>query len=304
MTRAEDRLYVCGWQGVQKRNDGCWYDLIDTGLRGYLAAAEDAEGRAVRRKATPQEAKPRKSGINAAQSAPTPLPGWARKRAPEERTGAKLSPSRLAQNAADESAFGEEQAPLGPTALAEDMRFVRGRLIHSLLQYLPRVPDDQRRPAAERFVSARGTMLSEDARAEIAFESLAIVRDPRFAPLFAENSLAEVPVVARIGEGEAAFDMEGQIDRLAILDDGLLILDYKTNRPPPTRVEDVAPAYVGQLAAYRLALRAMFPGKPVRAALLWTDGPHLMEISSTLLEAAERDMLQARGGLDAHEGRT
>jgi ATP-dependent helicase/nuclease subunit A len=153
-------------------------------------------------------------------------------------------------------------------------------------------------------VSARGTMLSEDARAEIAFESLAIVRDPRFAPLFAENSLAEVPVVARIGEGETAFDMEGQIDRLAILDDGLLILDYKTNRPPPTRVEDVAPAYVGQLAAYRLALRAMFPGKPVRAALLWTDGPHLMEISSTLLEAAERDMLQARGGLDAHEGRT
>jgi ATP-dependent helicase/nuclease subunit A len=304
MTRAEDRLYVSGWQGVQKRNDGCWYDLIDKGLRGYLAAEEDAEGRAVRRKATLQEAKPRKSGITAAQGAPAPLPEWARERAPEERTGAKLSPSRLAQNAAGQSAFGDEQPPLGPTALAEDMRFVRGRLIHSLLQYLPQVPDDDRRPAAERFVSARGAMLSEDARAEIASESLAIVGDPRFAPLFAENSLAEVPVVARIGEGETAFDLEGQIDRLAILDDGLLILDYKTNRPPPTRVEDVAPAYVGQLAAYRLALRAMFPGKPVRAALLWTDGPHLMEISSTLLEAAERDILRARGGLDAHEGRT
>ena len=66
----------------------------------------------------------------------------------------------------------------------------------------------------------------------------------------------------------------------------------------------MAPAYVGQLAAYRLALRSMFPGKPVRAALLWTDGPRLMEISSTLLEVAERDILRARGGLDAHEGRT
>ena len=66
----------------------------------------------------------------------------------------------------------------------------------------------------------------------------------------------------------------------------------------------MAPAYIRQLAAYRLALRIMFPEKPVRSALLWTDGPRLMEISSTLLEMAERDILKAGRGLDAHEGRT
>jgi ATP-dependent helicase/nuclease subunit A len=184
------------------------------------------------------------------------------------------------------------------------MRFVRGRLIHALLQHLPQVPPDERDRAADAFVSARGEMLPPAARQEIAAESLAIVGDPRFAPLFAPSSLAEVPVVARIGEGEAAFDLEGQIDRLAIVEDGLLILDYKTNRPPPLKEADVAPAYIGQLAAYRLALRTMFPKKPVRSALLWTDGPRLMEISSTLLEMAERDILKAGGGLDAHEGRT
>lgn len=304
MTRAEDRLYVCGWQGVKKRSEGCWYDLIEGGLRGHLTAMQDMEGRTVHRMSCPQEAEPKKDSATPAQGAPAPLPGWAREPAPQERTGARLSPSRLAQNATGEGPFGTEQPPLGPSALAEDMRFVRGRLIHALLQHLPQVPADERRPAAERFVSARGDMLSEENREQIVSESLAIVGDVRFAPLFAGDSLAEVPVVARIGEGQTAFDLEGQIDRLAILEDGLLILDYKTNRPPPTKEEDVAPAYVGQLAAYRLALSAMFPGKPVRAALLWTDGPRLMEISSTLLEKAERDILRARGGLDAHEGRT
>ena len=304
MTRAEDRLYVCGWQGVKKRNEGRWYDLIDQGLRPHLSPLEDAQGRTVFRMSCPQEAPPRKDTSAPARGAAAPLPDWARSPAPQERVGTRLSPSRLAQNATGESPFGAKQAPLGPSALAEDMRFVRGRLIHALLQHLPQVPPDERDRAADAFVSARGEMLPPAARQEIAAESLAIVGDPRFAPLFAPSSLAEVPVVARIGEGEAAFDLEGQIDRLAIVEDGLLILDYKTNRPPPLKEADVAPAYIGQLAAYRLALRTMFPKKPVRSALLWTDGPRLMEISSTLLEMAERDILKAGGGLDAHEGRT
>ena len=48
-------------------------------------------------------------------------------------------------------------------------------------------------------------------------ETLAIVQDARFAPLFAPGSLGEVPIVARLGEG----DLSGQIDRLAVLDDAL-----------------------------------------------------------------------------------
>jgi ATP-dependent helicase/nuclease subunit A len=123
---------------------------------------------------------------------------------------------------------------------------------------------------------------------EILAETLAIVRDAAFAPLFRPGSLAEVPVVARIG----AYDLEGQIDRLALVEGGLLILDYKTNRPPPKTLAEVAPAYIAQLAAYRTALKSLFPGITLRAALLWTDGPTLMEIPSTSLDAAEQRLLQ------------
>jgi ATP-dependent helicase/nuclease subunit A len=116
---------------------------------------------------------------------------------------------------------------------------------------------------------------------------MTIVREASFAPLFRPGSLAEVPVVARIG----AYDLEGQIDRLAEVDGSLLILDYKTNRPPPQTLDEVAPAYIAQLAGYRTALRGLFPGRTLRAALLWTDGPRLMEIPSTSLDDAERRLL-------------
>ncbi|MFX8180227.1 hypothetical protein ABTK97_20110, partial [Acinetobacter baumannii] len=45
--------------------------------------------------------------------------------------------------------------------------------------------------------------------------------------------------------------------------------------------------YVAQLAAYRLALAAIYPGKTVRAALLWTEGPLLMEIPASALDDAQ-----------------
>jgi len=110
--------------------------------------------------------------------------------------------------------------------------------------------------------------------------------------------------VARLGEGEGALELSGQIDRLAVLDDALLILDYKTNRPPPLAPEQVAPGYIAQLAAYRSGLRALFPDRALRAAIVWTDGPKLMEIPSTLLDKAERRILERSPSLDVGGVRT
>jgi ATP-dependent helicase/nuclease subunit A len=159
------------------------------------------------------------------------------------------------------------------------------------LQHLPEVPPEAQERAARTFVAARGLNLDQKLKDEIVAETLAIVRNPSFAPLFQPGSLAEVPVVAKIGEGDTGYEVEGQIDRLAVLEGELLILDYKTNRPPPLRLDEVAPAYINQLAAYRLALSRLFPSRAIRAALLWTDGPRLMEIPSTSLDAAECGLL-------------
>ena len=300
MTRAQDRLYVCGWQG-QKEPDGLsWYRLVKDGLAGVLTEAEDEAGRAVLRLASPQEKPMGRTETSKERPAQPSLPDWARRPAMPEPSRLKLTPSGIGAGVEQgHAAYFMEQPPLGPRALAADSRYARGRLVHALLQHLPEVGAADQERAARAFVAARGSDLTSAILEEVVVETLAIVRKPDFAPLFAPGSLAEVPVVARIGEGAEGFDLEGQIDRLAILDDALLVLDYKTNRPPPTRQEDVSPAYIAQLAAYRVALTSLFPERVIRTALLWTDGPRLMEIDSSFLDAAERRIRRRGASLDA-----
>jgi ATP-dependent helicase/nuclease subunit A len=283
MTRAQDRLYICGWEGVRARERKCWYDLVTDGFRELLepSSQEGVAGRIACEQTAPVPIVEAKR----AEGAKEPLPQWALTQASREHARAKLAPSRLAFGEAAIAPF-PDQDPLGPRALGEKSRYARGRLVHALLQHLPEVASGDQERTARAFVAARGADLAEDLKEEIVAETLAVVRDAAFAPLFQPGSLAEVPVVARIGD----YDLEGQIDRLAILDGSLLIVDYKTNRPPPETVQEVAPAYVAQLAGYRRALAGMFPGRPLRAGLLWTDGPRLMEIPSASLDAAEQSL--------------
>ena len=112
-----------------------------------------------------------------------------------------------------------------------------------------------------------------------------VLDDPRFAKLFAPGSRAEVPIVGRIVRpGRAPLAVAGVVDRLVVTAETVLIADYKTNRPPPTRPEDVPPAYIRQLALYRAAIVQLYPDKTIRAALIWTEGPDLMEISAAAMD--------------------
>ncbi len=77
--------------------------------------------------------------------------------------------------------------------------------------------------------------------------------------------------------------LSGQIDRLVVVGDRVLIVDYKTLRSPPASEHEVAPIYLRQLAIYRAALVRIYPGREIRCALLWTEGPLLMPISHETL---------------------
>jgi ATP-dependent helicase/nuclease subunit A len=300
MTRAKDRLYICGWEGVKSREKGCWYDLVAQATAGLLIETTGYDGKTVWRYENEPTVTAKRSDESEEQAKAVPLPDWASKPATPERSRELLTPSGLGALLGEAAGPYAEQPPLGPKQLADDRRFARGRLVHTLLQHLPQIAPAEQERAARIFVAARGHDLSEVLREEIIGETLAIVQDPRFAPLFQPGSLGEVPIVARFGRG----DISGQIDRLAVLDDALLILDYKTNRPPPETPDEVAPAYVAQLAAYRAALKLMFPGRALRAALIWTDGPKLMEIPSNLLDRAERRILEGGASLDVQGVRT
>jgi ATP-dependent helicase/nuclease subunit A len=271
------------------------------------------DGRVVWRLASAQTAKPEPSTAKgAASTAASPLPAWARAPAPQEPLiRVPLAPSRLAPLETDAAGEPVERPPgrlaeppiLPPTALAADGRFLRGTLTHGLLEHLPTLPKEAWAAAAEAFVASGGAQLPASVRKSIVKETLAVLRDPMFAPLFGPTSRAEVAIVADVphpqGRGPA-LRLAGKIDRL--VEDGttILIVDYKTNRPPPKDVAQVAEAYLLQLAAYRLAVQRIFPALHVRAAILWTDGPRIMEISTSMLEAQQQRLWQLEpASLDA-----
>ena len=115
---------------------------------------------------------------------------------------------------------------------------------------------------------------------------LALIADVRFAPVFAPGSRAEVPIVGRLDRpGGPQAVVSGQIDRLVVTSAEVLIVDYKTNHAPPATAAEAPPGYIRQLGLYRAVLAKLYPQRPVRAALLWTETADLMEISAPALDA-------------------
>jgi ATP-dependent helicase/nuclease subunit A len=290
MTRARDRLYVCGWETRHKRGPGCWYDLVAAGLED-LARAGKAErvefdfapevaggwAGAGYRLVAPQSAAPdRATGAEASAQAPAALPGWAKRAPPAEpKPSRPLAPSRPSE---------VEPALRSPVADDGTARFQRGLLIHRLLEALPELAPEARLLAARRYLARASHGLDAGAQAALAAETLAVLQAPGFADLFAPGSRAEVPLTGNVEGKSGTLTIAGQVDRLVATKARVLVIDYKTNRPPPAEPDQVAPLYLKQMAAYRALLRAVYPGRPVDCALLWTEGPKLMALPDTLLD--------------------
>ncbi|MEK9726213.1 MAG: PD-(D/E)XK nuclease family protein, partial [Rhodospirillaceae bacterium] len=106
---------------------------------------------------------------------------------------------------------------------------------------------------------------------------------PDHARYFGPGSRAEVPIVGDVGELEPCV-ISGQVDRLLVTEDEVAVLDFKTNRPPPKTESGVPAVYLRQMAAYRAALRRIYPKRRISTILLWTDGPALMRLSDAALD--------------------
>ncbi|MFC3123624.1 double-strand break repair helicase AddA [Pseudoroseomonas globiformis] len=284
LTRAEDRLLVCAW-GEPKENS--WYDLVARGFGRLEGAREDgfdpvefgapaeASFSGTRRWLDcPQSAQPREDAAHATAGAASALPAWVGRPAAPESVALTLSPSSLP---------GEEQTPTSaPHGRADPTgeRFRRGRLIHALLQHLPDTPEAEREAVARRFLARPGHGLPAAEQATTLGEVLAMLRHPRLRDAFGPASLAEAPVAGRL----AGHPVAGQVDRMLVAPDRVVILDYKTNRPPPAEVGDVDPLYLRQMAAYRTLMRDVFPDRRVECWLLWTWEARVMELPDAVLD--------------------
>jgi ATP-dependent helicase/nuclease subunit A len=267
LTRARDRLYI---MGAQSKNSTAptWYSLVQDAFSRLDGVEETPDGRKQKRSSQTGPVKDI-SREGETYVAPTAAPSWLLVPPQAEQTKARpFSPSR--QDDATLSSLTHS-----PIDAAHPYRFKRGNITHKLFQFLPDLPAEKRRDAALYYIARAGADLPEDVRISILDETFRVLHDPDFAPVFGEGSFAEVPVTGSLPDGRI---INGQIDRLIIREQTILIVDYKTNRPSPRNADEIPEIYRAQLRAYRDALAAIYPKSLIKCALLWTDQPLLMPV--------------------------
>jgi ATP-dependent helicase/nuclease subunit A len=290
LTRAEDRLLVCGWQNRHPAREECWYSLVQRGFEAIAAEREffgPWDGEVLRLgslQSVPAEIPtvPTRPGHSAdfpawIGSAPDWMPASP---PPEPPRPLPLAPSR--PEGVELGTVPAAESPLADRDTGGN-RFRRGQLIHSLLQHLPSVPAEERLDAAIRFLDKPAHGLPSGEAERIADEALAVMAHPDLAPLFGPDSLAEVPLTGVVAENVVG----GLVDRLVVLPDRVLVADFKTNRRPPPNVEDTPVMYLRQMASYRAVLRAIFPGRTVRCALIWTREARVAILPDEMLDSHE-----------------
>jgi ATP-dependent helicase/nuclease subunit A len=241
---------------------------------------ETADG-PVKQYARLEDAAPAEAATAASPTAaPIELPSWLRTAAPPEaRADTLLRPS-------DPAADDSHRVRTGESLVLRARALQHGTLVHRLLQSLPDLASERRRDAALKYLARNADGWSDGDREVLAEGVLALLADSRFAAVFAEGSRAEVSIVGRLErQGGPPALVSGQIDRLVVTPAEVLIVDFKTNHAPPSRPAEAPRRYLRQLALYRAVLGKLYPQRAVRAALLWTETPELMEISAPALDA-------------------
>jgi ATP-dependent helicase/nuclease subunit A len=259
MTRAEDELYIAGWQTGKSIKPECWYHLACEALKP-IAKEHDKRWILENEQAIYNIITPDEEAKNI-----LPFPEYLTNPAPQEGTLDKpLSPSKL------------EEADYTPQAI-NPPSFQRGTLIHTLLELLPNSPAAEWQMRCEQYLEQSENITTET-KNEITTEVLALLNNPDFKPLFTETSYAEVPITGKITLDGKPIVISGQIDRLVITNDVVWVIDYKTHQSPPKNLQDTPSSYITQLRAYAALLKEIYPQHQIKAALLWTTIPKLMPV--------------------------
>jgi ATP-dependent helicase/nuclease subunit A len=293
LTRAEERLYIGGFHGSRGPADGCWYNMIEASLCDTDDAGDNddragggvAAGLPSVRIGTETLLTGPPPAIAAPGDGPVGLPDWLNRPAAVEQSPLPpMRPSTAMASADQPDAETMQDGSTGRSPSADGFDGAAlGRIVHELLYHLPQSPVSDRAEAAMRFLSARAAGLGETVHRRIVADVLAILEAPQLAAVFGPDARAEVSIAGQLAHASGRpLPVSGRIDRLSVTDADVLIVDFKTGAA--RGLPETPGAYIRQMALYRAVLQPLFPGKTVRALLVWTGGPSVVELPSAHMD--------------------
>ncbi|MEZ5684433.1 MAG: double-strand break repair helicase AddA [Paracoccaceae bacterium] len=282
MTRAEHWLIVAGAGDL---GDGAesWYGLVSEALSsaetetvqpysGALAGYGE-----IRRFAAGLWPENTRAEAAAAPVAAESVPAWFGTRVPPAlRPLPALSPSDLG---------GAKALPGDAATFDQAQSLRRGSMLHRLLEHLPQQPEATWPEVADALLSGAEFLADQAETETILVQACRVLRSHAMRPFLGPEALAEVPFTAPLPERGGQV-MHGSIDRLVITQECIHVLDYKSNVTVPASTAEVPLGILRQMAAYRSALRQIYPGRRIECTVLWTETAEAMLLPEAQLDAA------------------
>jgi ATP-dependent helicase/nuclease subunit A len=268
MTRARDELYIAGADENAKANDDSLYFFVQEALKNAEPKVKD-QLQDLQAENFEHKIK-RRLGAVTVSELPAPidvdelskLPHWITTAPKTEQR----KTSRRLTGLVNAKSMEVRQA-------AEAAR--RGTAIHVMLEALASVPAEKREALARRKSRSLG-LTWEDAE-----PLLELLQHEDLQVFMAADARSEVELFLPSGDGV----ISGRIDRMLVRDEAIWLLDYKTTRKPSS-VPDVEDPSVQQLSLYAAGLRAAYPGRAVKACLVFTENSNLHWLSEDLMSRA------------------
>lgn len=295
LTRAADRLVVCGYRGVREASSLTWHGLVKDGFDraapetiqeihnefGQLNWRVKRYSREVDDRVidTPVPFKEKKHAIERPKCLAMPVKK-------SRSLPRPLIPSGAHTIIDEENVTSPLNSPFYKPDSFSSNALEYGKAVHRLLQILPEMKSEEWKNQSIGYLQNALPDLSFETYEEIADNIIDLLNDAEFAPLFHGGGASEFSIMGNIKVAGEDRMVSGRIDRIAVLKDKILIVDYKTNSNPPVDLAGVPTSYINQMAIYRAVLQPLYPDKPIRAALLFTREPRLITVSDDYLERA------------------
>lgn len=275
LTRAESWLVICGAGKISKTGNP-WYRLVETGMK-HAGAHEGESGLVLQNEFWPSDCV--KADV-VAQDKRVALPKWIAEISPAPKAREKtLSPSNLG---------GAKALPSETEAVDEEVAMRRGTLIHLLLEHLPNTPQENWKALSQRVIQRYDQHADAHEINDVYGIASSVLGVDELKFIFTSESLTEVNITARIPElGNKK--IYGTIDRLIVLDNKVLAVDFKSNKSVPEHLENTPLGLLGQMGAYLVALREIYPDHEIEVAILWTETKQIMSFPHDMvIDALQR----------------
>ncbi|WP_438721635.1 double-strand break repair helicase AddA [Bartonella rochalimae] len=292
MTRAEDRLIICGYTN-QKETPNTWLQLVKKALKPHAVPikgpAEDIT--AWRYCITSSCPAPVYQEISCEthQIFP-PLPAFFHNKVPTESTLSKpLRPSVVGINDTKTEFFPQKErfsiSPvLGEKNTKKTFSIEYGNFIHQLLQHLPNYPPTKRQDYAQFYLNTKASHWHKTQREKALHHIWTILDNPDLKPFFSNLSHAEVALMGIVKINGKEQMVSGQIDRLCITHNSVFFADFKTGLSPENDT-DIKQHHLLQMALYQKLLQTIYPDKNMHALLIYIKKAKIFKLLPEKLDA-------------------